>query len=239
MKGRVALLAALAVLAGALAGGRADTSEDGFAELFNGKDLTGWQYKGSKENLEGKTATADERVKVEDGIIVMQPKDNKGKGGIKDLYTVKTFAKNFHLRVEFRASPKSDSGVYVRGPQLQVRDFPRLGQMKHLKRFKNDDWNTLDIVVKNNVLVSTVNRKALAPTDSFELTYKQGKASASLNGKPVDPRNVEVRHANVAECTINGEPLETMTNIPASGGIGLQAEDGKFEFRKVRIKELQ
>ncbi len=30
-----------------------------------------------------------------------------------------------------------------------------------------------------------------------------------------------------------------MTNIPASGPIGLQAEAGKFEFRHVRIKELE
>src|SRR5215203_5230538 len=125
MKRSVALLAALLVLAGALAAAsqaQDAASDEGFVQLFNGKDLTGWQYKGSKESLEGKTATPDERVKVEDGVIVMQPKDNKGKGGIKDLNTVKSYPKNFHLRLEFRASEKSDSGVYVRGPQLQVRD---------------------------------------------------------------------------------------------------------------------
>ena len=42
-----------------------------------------------------------------------------------------------------------------------------------------------------------------------------------------------------AECLCNGEPLEIMRNIPNSGGIGLQAEDGKFEFRHVRVKELE
>jgi hypothetical protein len=28
-------------------------------------------------------------------------------------------------------------------------------------------------------------------------------------------------------------------NVPAKGGIGLQAESGKFEFRRIRIKELE
>jgi hypothetical protein len=243
MKRILSLLAALAlVLVTTTANGRAEDDfkpEDGFESLFNGKDLTGWQYKGSKEKLDNQTATADERVKVEGGVIVMMPKDKDGKGGIKDLYTVKSFPKNFHLKVEFRASLKSDSGVYIRGPQLQVRDYLRRNEQKHLKKFKNDDWNTLDIVVKNNVLVSTVNGKALTDKDSFDFAFKDGKAVATLNGKSIDPKTVQIRYANVAECTINGEPLEIMTNIPANGGIGLQAESGKFEFRRVRIKELQ
>ena len=65
-----------------------------------------------------------------------------------------------------------------------------------------------------------------------------GVPTAKLNGKDVQPRNVSVTKGNIAECSCNGEPLEIMRNIPNSGGIGLQAEDGKFEFRNVRVKEL-
>jgi hypothetical protein len=236
--GAVALLAVLAIGAS----GRAEDpnkAEEGFTSLFNGKDLTGWYYRGSKEKLEGKTATADGRIKVADGAIVMMEKDNKGKGGIRDLYTIKNYPKDFHLRLEFRAGLKADSGVYVRGPQLQVRDFIRRNEKRHLKKFKNDDWNTLDVVVRNKVLTTTVNGKFLSPRDNFELAYRGGKATATLNGKPVEPRNVQVRLANIARCTVNGEPLEVMTNIPANGGIGLQAESGKFEFRNIRVKELE
>jgi hypothetical protein len=169
----------------------------------------------------------------------MMAKDSKGKGGIRDLYTLKTYPKAFHLRLEFRASLKSDSGVYVRGPQLQVRDFIRRNEHRHLKKFKNDDWNTLDIVVRNKKLITTVNGKFLTPADTFSLNYAEGKAVATLNGKPVEPRNVQVRIANIAECSCNGEPFEVMSNIPGNGGIGLQAETGKFEFRRVRVKELE
>ncbi|MGE3806772.1 MAG: DUF1080 domain-containing protein, partial [Gemmataceae bacterium] len=117
--------------------------EDGFVSLFNGKDLSGWQYgKGGKaEILDGKTETSDKRFQVVGGVIVA----NEGKG-IKDLWTVKQFDGNFQLKLEFRAALKADSGVYVRGPQLQVRDYTRRKE-RNLKKFKDDDWNELDITV--------------------------------------------------------------------------------------------
>lgn len=193
------LLARLAILQGLLAvsielAPAADDSkiEDGYSSLFNGKDLTGWRYPGAMgRDMDGKTETPDQRISVANGIIIMNEKDNKGKGGIRDLYTSKSYDKDFHLKLEFRAAPKADSGVYIRGPQLQVRDFIRRGEQKHMKKFKNDDWNELEITVTGTEAV----------------------------------------------CRVNGEPLAKM-KVPAKGGIGLQAESGKFEFRRIRIKEL-
>src|SRR5262245_37878534 len=168
-------------------------AEEGYGSLFNGKALTGWKYgRGQAPELKDMTGTADKRIEVKDGAIVMNEKDSAGKGGIKDLFTVEEFGKDFHLKLEFRAGLKADSGVYIRGPQLQVRDFPRRNEEKQLTKFKNDDWNELDITVK---------------------------------GKE-------------ATCLVNGELLKKMT-IPEKGGIGLQAEAGKFEFRHVRIKVME
>ncbi len=213
--------------------------EPGYKSLFNGKDLTGWYYKSAaKVSLEGKTETPDGRIAVENGAIVMRAKDKNGKGGIRDLYTIEKFPTNFHLKLEFRAALKADSGVYVRGPQLQVRDYIRRNEHKHLKKFKNDDWNELDITVTNGVVTTTVNGQTVTPKDFLELTVKGGKPAAQLNGKTVDVKNLSVNVAAAAQCLCNGEKLETMKNLPASGGIGLQAETGKFEFRRVRIKTL-
>jgi Domain of Unknown Function (DUF1080) len=165
--------------------------EDGYTSMFNGKDLTGWRYPGIKgRDMGGKTETPDQRIAVNNGVIVMNEKDNKGKGGISDMYTSKYYDKDFHLKLEFRAGLKADSGVYIRGLQLQVRDFIRRGEQKQMKKFKNDDWNELDITVTGTEAV----------------------------------------------CEVNGEPLMKM-KVPAEGAIGLQAESGKFEFRRVRIKE--
>jgi hypothetical protein len=212
--------------------------EDGFVSLFNGKDLTGWMYKAApKDSLAGKTETADERVVVKDGAIVMNEKDKAGKGGIKDLYTVKSYDKDFILRLEFRAAPKADSGVYIRGPQLQVRDYPTVGPYKKVK-FKDADWNDLEITVKGGAVTTTVNGKALIATDTLELTVKDGKPEAKLNGKAVDVSAINVTVGAAAECKCNGEVIEKAFKVPSKGGIGLQAETGKFEFRNIRVKEL-
>src|ERR1043166_1589593 len=178
-------------LVAASTGRAAVGDEDGFTSLFNGKDLTGWRYSGPKgKELDGMTATPDGRVEVKDGAIVMNEKDKDGKGGIKDLYTVREFSKSFTVRMQFRAALKADSGVYLRGPQMQLRDFPRRGEHKELKKFKNDDWNDLEITVRDNVVTTTVNGKTLTDKDVLELTVKNGKPVAKLNGKDVDVNNV-------------------------------------------------
>jgi hypothetical protein len=227
-------IVALCGLLGMAGAEQADKIEDGYTSLFNGKDLSGWQYK--KDILDGKTETADKRFQVVDGVIVAH---DIGKFDIKDLYTVKQFDKDFNLKLEFKAGPKADSGVYIRGPQLQVRDYIRRNEQKQLKGFKNDGWNELDITVKSGVVVTTVNGKAVTPKDELEVTVKNGKPVAKLNGQTVDVAKLEVSVNNVATCLCNGEPLSPPTmNVPAKGPIGLQAETGKFEFRKIRIKEL-
>jgi hypothetical protein len=42
----------------------------------------------------------------------------------------------------------------------------------------------------------------------------------------------------VAHCTCNGEVLEDAMKIPATGPIGLEADRGQMEYRRIRIKEL-
>jgi len=207
--------------------------EDGFTSLFNGKDFTGWRY--YKETLDGRTETADKRFSVESGVIVAQV----GKG-IKDLFTVKEFPGNFHLKLEFRASLKSDSGVYLRssGHQLQVRDYIRRGERKQLKKFKNDDWNELDVILTNNVVTSTVNGQRLNDKDRLKISLENGMPAVELNGKTVEPKNIQITTTAIAKCYCNAEFLEDLPVATKSGGIGLQAEDGKFEFRRIRIKEL-
>ncbi len=212
--------------------------EAGYTSLFNGKDLTGWVYKPTpKESLDGKTETPDGRFTVKDGVIVAEEKDKQGKGGIKDLFTIKEYNKPFTLKMEFRASDKADSGVYVRGPQLQVRDFVRRKEHKHLTKFKNDDWNELEITVKNGVVSTTVNGKPVTDKDKLELEVKDGKPTAKLNGQSVDVTSVNIAVGPAAICKCNGEAFEPGFKPGVKGGIGLQAETGKFEFRNIRIKE--
>jgi hypothetical protein len=232
------LAAALAALAAGSQSSARPQAEEGYTSLFNGKDLTGWRYGPKREPMAGRTETPDGRFKVQGGTLVAEPKDSQGRGGIRDLYTVRDFNKNFRLKLEFRAAPRADSGVYLRGTQLQVRDYPTVGPYKKLKTFKDGGWNELDITVRNGTLLAALNGQALTDRDALELTVRDGKPEAKLNGKAVEVKNLSVQRTAVAECRCNGEVIEKAFKVPEKGGIGLQAESGKFEFRNVRVKEL-
>jgi hypothetical protein len=172
--------------------------EEGFTVLFNGKDLTGWEYgpvpvtkKPIIEKLDGKTATKDKVFEVSDGLIVASGKK------VMALYTAKEYNQDFQFKVEFRTSTenkKNNSGIYIRGPQLQldaVTEGGLTGVFRKLTKFKTDDWNEIEITVKGTEAV----------------------------------------------CKCNGEQVGKPMKIPEKGTIGLQSEIGKFEFRRIRIKE--
>ena len=153
-----------------------------------GKDLTGWGYPKTKETFDGKTEASDGRYTAKDGTLVVNP----GKG-IAQLWTTAKFPKDFELKLEFRAAVNADSGLFVRAPQLQVRDYLVAGPYKMLKKYKPQEWNEIVVVVKGLV----------------------------------------------AHCTCNGEVLEEALKVPETGGIGLEADRGQMEYRKIRLKETK
>ena len=138
--------------------------EPGFMSLLNGKDLSGWRLAATKtkpaeESLDGRTATSDGRyVAMHGRIVVTTPSEGSR---IQQLYTKQEFAADFVLKLEFRATPNADSGVFIRGPQLQCRDYPLAGPYKELKQYRPQDWNELVVTVKDNVAVCTCNGEVL------------------------------------------------------------------------------
>ena len=128
-------------------------------ELFNGKDLTGWGYK-TGEKFDGKTDSDDKRFSAKDGMIVVNPATDANKG-THQLWTVRQFPRDFTLTLEFRAAVNADSGLFVRKPQLQVRDYLVAGPYKELKKYKPQDWNEIVVVVKGNVAHCTCNGEVL------------------------------------------------------------------------------
>jgi hypothetical protein len=123
-------------------------AEPGYMSLFNGKDLTGWKVgKTGTEPLDGKTEAPGGRFKVSNSAIVAigtTPANKK----VVDLYTVREFDKDGTLKLEFRAAPEANSGLYIRGTQLQVRDYPTVGPYKELKSFKPGGWNQIEVKIK-------------------------------------------------------------------------------------------
>jgi hypothetical protein len=116
-------------------------NEEGFTSLFNGKDLSGWRL--GRQPLDGQVETEDHRFAAQDGVIRIQ-----GGKPNEDIYTVREFPRDFVLRLEFRAQPMANSGLHIRGKQLQVRDYPTVGPYKDLKSYKPRDWNAIEVTVK-------------------------------------------------------------------------------------------
>lgn len=146
--------------------------EPGFKSLFNGRDLTGWCFRAKTkrtepkagevlEKFDGRTESSDNgRYSAKDGILTVNfPKGVERLAA--QLYTVEEFSKNFTLKLEFRASPNADSGVFIRKPQLQCRDYLVAGPYRELKAYKPQDWNQIEVVVKDGVARCTCNGEVL------------------------------------------------------------------------------
>ncbi|NQV26567.1 MAG: DUF1080 domain-containing protein [Rhodopirellula sp.] len=161
--------------------------EPGFESLLTGNDVTGWHYKDGPA-FDGMKSSSDGRYTGRDGKIVVNP----GKG-LAQLWTTREFATDFHLKLEFRAGVNADSGIFLRAPQLQCRDYYVAGPYNELKNYRPQDWNLIEVIVKGDV----------------------------------------------ATCTCNGEPLDFPKPLPATGPIGLEADRGQMEYRRIRIRELK
>jgi lysophospholipase L1-like esterase len=171
--------------------GFVDTADDafapeaGFESLFNGRDLTGWGFRpttaADRENarkwqasdpnaaawpfvdapiaFDGKTSTPDGRyVALHGRLVVTTPAEGRR---IQQLWTTNEFGEDFVLRLEFRATPNADSGVFIRGNQLQCRDYCLAGPYKNLKGYRPQDWNALEVTVRGGVARATCNGEVL------------------------------------------------------------------------------
>ena len=153
--------------------------------LFNGHDLTGWGVRPTPEAdlkaraewqrsdpqrgsladhhrgqiVRRQTASDDGRYVAKNGrLIVTTPAEGRK---IEQLWTTREFPKDFTLKLEFRATPNADSGVYIRGPQLQCRDYPLAGPYNKLTKYRPQDWNEMVVDVHGGVARCTCNGEVL------------------------------------------------------------------------------
>ena len=157
------------------------TPEAGFRSLYNGHDLSGWGFRPTSEGMlksrnnwqkkdknappwpivkeavsfDGKMkSTGGRYVAKDDRLVVTIPPEGRK---IQQLWTTEEFSGDFVLKLEFRATPNADSGVFLRGPQLQCRDFALAGPYRNLKKYKPQEWNELVVETMGNVARCTCN----------------------------------------------------------------------------------
>ncbi len=163
--------------------------DPGFVSLFNGKDLTGWRYLPA-DYFDGKTEASDGRYTVKDGILVVNPYNPARGPHLRQMWTKTEYPKDFTLRLEFRASVNADSGIFLRKPQLQCRDYLVAGPYKNLKKYKPQDWNEIVVVVKDNVAHCTCNGEVLE--DALKLP-PTGPIGLEGDRGEMDYRHIEIK----------------------------------------------
>ena len=161
------------------------TPEEGFESLFNGHDLTGWGYRRTSIEdravatrwqasdpdaaawpfvdepvaFDGLKVTPDGRFAAIGGRLVVKAPPEYRK--VQQLWTTREFPRDFVLRLEFRATPNADSGIFLRGPQLQCRDYVVAGPYKELERYRPQDWNEIEVTVRDGKAHATCNGEVL------------------------------------------------------------------------------
>jgi hypothetical protein len=158
---------------------------EGFALLFNGKDLTGWK---------GKTP----HWQVVDGVIAYDGKDG-------DLVTERADFRNFVLHVDWKIEKGGDSGIFPRGvPQVQIWDNPEGsgGLWNHgVKALKKADkplgeWNHFEITVEGDQIGVKLNGEVVVEkTDKMFTKNKkdQGPLVLQNHGNPLWFKNIYIK----------------------------------------------
>lgn len=192
-----------------------EVDDEGFTQLFNGKDLEGW-------------CGATDAYKVENGVLSL-PANNRG-----NLYTTKQYG-DYILRFDFKLEAGGNNGVGIRAPlfgdaaykgmEVQILDGndPKYKDLKDWQRhgsvygiaaadpiqLKIGEWNQEEIIVNGRNVKVTVNGQVINDVNLDE-AIKDGFVSN------VDHPGV---HRN-------------------RGHIGFLGHKDPIEFRNIRIKNI-
>jgi hypothetical protein len=191
-------------------------SGGGFASLFNGQNLAGWQ--GSVENYE----VYDKSIRCKDG-----------KGGV--LYTKEEYA-DFVVRLEFKLPPGGNNGLAIRYPG-GTGDSAYIG-MCELQVLDTEDpkYANLDPRQAHGSVYGMIPayRGYHRPTGEWnfqEVTVKGPKVRVELNGNIILDGDVSTVTEFMSDTPHPGKDRP-------SGFFGFAGHSDPVEFRHIEIKRL-
>jgi hypothetical protein len=185
---------------------------EGFAPLFNGKDLTGWRVYGGNMDLWG----------AADGVLFTR----SGGGGW--LMTEKEYG-DFELRLEFKVPVHGNSGVALRAPlegnvsysgmEIQIIDDPGWEGLK--------PWQHTGSIYGVVPASKQVN-KPTGEWNTMRIVAQGRQVSVEVNGTRIVDANLD---------DYKDHAKEHPGILRQTGHLGLQSHDGRVEFRNVWVKE--
>jgi hypothetical protein len=169
-------------------------SKDSWADIFNGRDLSGW------------TIVNDAEFKVDNGCIRII----KGMGWLRSNKEYK----NFILELEWRAlSDKYDSGIFIRADSAGT-PWPTNAWQVNLK------YDAIGGLVRGS--------KVIVPSETPKIPTNQWVKF-----------RIEVIGSKITLDVDNERAWEFEKLDAQKGYIGIQAEDKVFDFRNIKIRELE
>lgn len=186
-------------------------TEIGFASLFNGKDLTGW---------EGANGPAEACWEVHDGLLICNGK--KGPW----LRSMEKYG-DFNLRLEYLLKEGGNSGVYVRVPE----DGNHHGKDAGVEIQVLDDHSERYTMLKPYQYSASV--YAIAPASP-----RVCKQPGQWNTLEIDVRgpNYRIFHNGVQVIDATPEQYPDLTERLLTGYLGLQNHSEHVYFRHLRIQ---
>lgn len=189
-------------------------SGDGWHELFNGKDLTGWRVSENPDSF-----------RVEDGkIVVNGPRAHAfyvGEVGAADF-------KDFELKVEVLTKPDSNSGIFFH-TEYQEEGWPAKGYEVQINQTQRDRIKTGSIYAVQNVMDNS-------PADdntwyTQHVIVRGPRVVVKVNGEVVN---------DYTEPEDYQPPADRPGRRLSRGAIALQGHDpvSEVHFRSVKIKLL-
>jgi hypothetical protein len=188
----------------------------GFAEIFNGTDLTGWD--GPIDQYE-----------VKDGAIVCQP----GKGGT--IFTKEVYA-DFAAQVEFRLPPAGNNGLAIRYPGSGDTAYVGMCELQVLDS-EHPNYAKLDDRQRHGSVYGMVAAKRgyLRETGQWnfeEVTVKGSTIRVELNGTVILDADIAKVQPPYLDNKLH--PGKDRTE----GHFGFAGHNDPVAFRGVRIKRL-
>ncbi len=200
--------------------------DNGFINLFNGKDLTGWKglvanpiarSKMTDSALKAAEQVANEKMKndwvAKDGLLVFT-------GHGENLATEKKYS-DFEMYVDWKITEKGDAGIYLRGsPQVQIWDTSRRevgAQVGSGGLYNNQKNQSKPLVVADN---------KIGEWNNFHIIMKGAQVTVYLNGVLVTDNVTLENYWDRTMPIFNKEQIE------------LQAHGTYVAYRNIYLREI-
>jgi hypothetical protein len=199
--------------------GVAHAAEDGFVDLFNGRDLTGWLVEGTKQLADGTPVWS-----VQDGLLVCGDGAGKGFGFLR----YDKPAGDFILHVEYRPAKRCNSGVGIRGVEFTGDIKTRPSHASFEVQIMDDAGKPTDVHSSGalyDYVAPTANAAKLAGEwNVLDIECRGPKIRVTLNGQTVQD--------------IDQSQIDGIKDKPLRGYCSVQNHGRQIEFRNIRWKVL-